>query len=57
MPMSTPPVPPNLNQPASAVVRAAEKQNNTPRDQGKQEREAEAKRQRNAPNRYGNSSK
>jgi len=29
-----------------AIVRSVEKTNNTPRDQGKREREAEAKRQR-----------
>lgn len=44
MPMD---LPPNLaNTAASATVRHAEKQNNTPRDHGKSEREAEAKRQR-----------
>ena len=59
MPVALPPnVPPNLvGQAASAIVRQAEKQNATPRDQGKKERDAEAQRQRDAPNRHGTSGK
>ncbi len=42
-------VPANLpNTAASAIVRNAEKKNSTPRDHGREEREAEARRQRSA---------
>lgn len=49
---------PNIAQVGShAIVREVEKLNNTPRDAGKEEREAEAKRQRSQRQNPGTSSK
>lgn len=49
-------IPPNLpDHAAQAIVRAVEKQHSEPRDAGKREREAQAKRERNAPRPQNNS--